>query len=55
MSKVHLSIIYALLALCLSLVLLAVFSGDNGIFAMKLDFNSSSRVQKDSIALFGLR
>lgn len=52
MTKVHLSLIYVLLALCLSLALFAVFSENQ--MRGKLGLTSFSRGQKDSVALFEL-
>ncbi len=52
MTKVHLILIYALLVLCLSLALFAVFSENQ--MGAKLGLTSFSREQKDSVALFDL-
>lgn len=52
MTKVHLSLIYVLLALCLSLALFAVFSENQ--MRGKLGLTSFSRGQKDSVALYEL-
>ena len=52
MTKVHLTLIYALLVLCLSLALVAVFSENQ--MGAKLGLTSFSREQKDSVALFDL-
>lgn len=52
MTKVHLTLIYALLVLSLSLALFAVFSEHQ--MGAKLGLTSFSREQKDSVALFDL-
>lgn len=52
MTKVHLTLIYALLVLSLSLALFAVFSENQ--MGAKLGLTSFSREQKDSVALFDL-
>ena len=52
MTKVHLTLIYALLVLSLSLALFAVFSENQ--MGAKLGLISFSREQKDSVALFDL-
>lgn len=52
MTKVHLTLIYVLLFLCLSLSLFAVFSENQ--MGGKLGLTSFSREQKDSVALFEL-
>ena len=52
MTKVHLTLIYALLVLCLSLALFAIFSENQ--MGAKLGLTSFSREQKDSVALFDL-
>jgi membrane-bound lytic murein transglycosylase D len=51
-TKVHLTLIYALLVLSLSLALFAVFSENQ--MGAKLGLTSFSREQKDSVALFDL-
>lgn len=53
MTKVHLTFIYLLLVLCLSLALFAVFSTHQNL-GEKLGFTTFSRGQKDSVALFEL-
>jgi membrane-bound lytic murein transglycosylase D len=52
-TKVHLTLIYVLLVLCLSLALFAVFSERQNL-GEKLGFTTFSRGQKDSVALFEL-
>lgn len=52
MTKVHLTLIYALLVLSLSLALFAIFSENQ--MGAKLGLTSFSREQKDSVALFDL-
>lgn len=52
MTKVHLTLIYVLLVLSLSLALFAVFSENQ--MGAKLGLTSFSREQKDSVALFDL-
>ena len=52
MTKVHLTLIYFLLVLCLSLALYAFFSENQ--MGAKLGLTSFSREQKDSVALFDL-
>lgn len=52
MTKVHLTLIYFLLALCSGLALFAVFSENQ--MGAKLGLTSFSREQKDSVALFDL-
>ena len=52
MTKVHLTLIYALLVLSLSLALFAVFSENQ--MGAKLGLTSFSQEQKDSVALFDL-
>lgn len=54
MSKVHLTLIYALLALSLGLGIFVAISPNGPIFAGKLDFLSSPRGAKDTVALFDL-
>jgi len=51
-TKVHLTLIYALLVLCLCLALVAIFSEHQ--MGAKLGLTSFSREQKDSVALFDL-
>ncbi len=53
MTKVHLTLIYVLLSLCLSLSLFAVLSMRQNI-GEKFGFTSFARGQKDSVALFEL-
>ena len=54
MSKVHLSLIYVLLALCLGLAAFAVFRSNGQIFGENQDLISSPRGAKDTVALFDL-
>jgi membrane-bound lytic murein transglycosylase D len=51
-TKVHLTLIYALLVLCMCLALVAIFSEHQ--MGAKLGLTSFSREQKDSVALFDL-
>ncbi len=54
MSKVHLTLIYALLALSLGLGIFVAISPNEQMFAGKLNFLSSPRGAKDTVALFDL-
>ncbi|MBM3426080.1 MAG: lytic transglycosylase domain-containing protein, partial [Bacteroidetes bacterium] len=54
MSKVHLILIYALLALSLGLGIFVAIHPNERFLASKLDFLSSSRGAKDTVALFDL-
>ena len=54
MSKVHLSLIYALLALSLGLGIFVAINPNERMFAGKLNFLSSPRGAKDTVALFDL-
>ncbi len=54
MSKVHLTLIYALLALSLGIGIFVAISPNEQMFAGKLNFLSSPRGAKDTVALFDL-
>lgn len=54
MSKVHFSLIYALLALSLGLGIFVAINSNERMFASELDFLSSPRGAKDTVALFDL-
>ncbi len=54
MSKVHLTLIYALLALSLGLGIFVAINPNERMFAGKLNFLSSPRGAKDTVALFDL-
>jgi len=54
MSKVHLLLLYTLLGLSLALAIFATINSTNRIFDGQLDFSSSPRGGKDSVALFDL-
>lgn len=54
MSKVHLTLIYALLALSLGLGIFVAINPNERVFAGKLNFLSSPRGAKDTVALFDL-